>query len=256
MKRKKLGEVLRERGKISLDDLQNVVADQQGKMLYLGEILLERGLVSKLDIAAALEEVSHFPYLDCSTVIADAQALAMVTRAVAERCLALPIRFEGKSLVVAMAEPQNLAIVAELRFTTGANISPHLAFRSELKDAIQRYYASKERPAASDKGSRSLATKEVVTMGMEDIKFEEIEFFSTSTRQSNQEAIQEMQADLRQRKTPAVQLVSEMIQMALAKHASDIHIEPRAYQTSVRIRVDGVLRDLQSIPRSLQKSLV
>ncbi len=85
-------------------------------------------------------------------------------------------------------------------------------------------------------------------MGMPDIKFEEIEFFSTSSRQGNQEAIKEMQADLRQRKTPAVQLVSEMIQMALAKHASDIHIEPRAHQVSVRIRVDGVLRDLQSIP--------
>jgi type IV pilus assembly protein PilB len=254
MKRKKLGEVLRERGKISLDDLQNVVSDQQGKMLYLGEILLERGLVSKLDIAAALEEVSHFSYLDCSSVIADGNALALVTRAVAERCLALPIRLEGKSLIVAMAEPQNLAIVAELRFTAGVDIKPRLAFRSELRDAIQRHYPLKEGPG--DKGPRSSATKEVITMGMSDIKFEEIEFFSTSSRQSNQEAIQEMQADLRQRKTPAVQLVSEMIQMALAKHASDIHIEPRAYQTSVRIRVDGVLRDLQSIPRGLQNSLV
>jgi type IV pilus assembly protein PilB len=254
MKRKKLGEVLRERGKISLTDLQNVVSDQQGKMLYLGEILLERGLVSKLDIAAALQEVSHFAYLDCSTVTAEGPALALVTRAVAERCLALPIRLEGKSLVVAMAEPQNLAIVAELRFTAGVDIAPRLAFRSELKDAIQRNYGPQERPG--DKSPRASATKEVITMGMADIKFEEIEFFSTSSRQSNQDAIQEMQADLRQRKTPAVQLVSEMIQMALAKHASDIHIEPRAYQTSVRIRVDGVLRDLQSIPRGLQNSLV
>ena len=83
-----------------------------------------------------------------------------------------------------------------------------------------------------------------------------MEFFSTSSRQSNQEAIQEMQADLRQRKTPAVRLVSEIIQIAMAKHASDIHIEPRAAETAVRIRVDGVLRDLQSIPRSLQNSLI
>src|SRR5258706_7134819 len=83
-----------------------------------------------------------------------------------------------------------------------------------------------------------------------------MEFFSTSSRQSNQEAIQEMQADLRQRKTPAVRLVSEMIQIAMAKHASDIHIEPRAAETAVRIRVDGVLRDLQSIPRALQTSLI
>jgi type II secretory ATPase GspE/PulE/Tfp pilus assembly ATPase PilB-like protein len=68
--------------------------------------------------------------------------------------------------------------------------------------------------------------------------------------------MQEMQADLRQRKTPAVRLVSEIIQTAMAKSASDIHIEPRASETAVRIRVDGVLRDLQSIPRNLQTSLI
>ena len=88
------------------------------------------------------------------------------------------------------------------------------------------------------------------------ITFKEMEFFSTSSRQSNQEAIQEMQADLRQRKTPAVRLVSEIIQTAMAKNASDIHIEPRAAETAVRIRVDGVLRDLRSIPRNLQISLI
>src|SRR4029077_17881110 len=48
----------------------------------------------------------------------------------------------------------------------------------------------------------------------------------------------------------------EIIQIAMAKHASDIHIEPRAAETAVRIRVDGVLRDLHSIPRALQTSLI
>ena len=80
--------------------------------------------------------------------------------------------------------------------------------------------------------------------------------FRPAPGRANQEAIQEMQADLRQRKTPAVRLVSEIIQMAMAKKASDIHIEPRAAETTVRMRVDGVLRDLQSIPRNLQISLV
>ena len=86
--------------------------------------------------------------------------------------------------------------------------------------------------------------------------FEEVEFISTSSRQANQEAIQEVQADLRQKKTPAVRLVSEVIQVAMAKRASDIHIEPRASDTVVRMRVDGVLHDHQMIPRALQNSLI
>ena len=244
MKKKKLGEVLRDRGKITSEDLILAIAEQQGKMMHLGELMLERGFVEKEALVAALEEVSHIPYLDCSEVVPDPEALKLVQRAAAERYCALPIRMEQERLVVAMASPQDLAAIDNLRFTAGMEISPRLAFRTEIKEAIDKYYGGGEAKIAATVDNR------------ENTVFQEIEFFSTSSRQSNQEAIQEMQADLRQRKTPAVRVVSEIIQIAMAKHASDIHIEPRAAQTAVRIRVDGVLRDLHSIPRALQTSLI
>jgi len=133
-----------------------------------------------------------------------------------------------------------------LRFTTGLEISPRQSFRNELEAAIDQYYSDGTKKVARPPIPEKLAT----------IQMEEMEFVSTSSRQANQEAIQEMQADLVQRKTPAVILVSEIIQIAIAKQASDIHIEPRAAETAVRIRVDGVLRDLQSVPRYLQTSLI
>jgi len=246
VKKRKLGEVLRDRGQISAADLDVAVSEQQGKMLHLGELMLERGLVGKSDLAAALEEVSHVPYLDCSEVVPDPEAIKLVQRATAERCCALPIRMEQERLVVAMASPQDLGKLDELRFSTGMEISPRLAFRGEVLKAIAKYYGGGEWGTASKLNSDN----------QEDVRMEELEFFSTSSRQSNQEAIQEMQADQLQRKTPAVRLVSEIIQIAMAKHASDIHIEPRVAETAVRIRVDGVLRDLQSIPRNLQTSLI
>jgi type IV pilus assembly protein PilB len=246
MNKKKLGEVLRDRGKITPEDLLLAIAEQQGKMMHLGELMLERGFVEKVDLAAALTEISRIPYLDCSKVVPDPEVIKLVQRAAAERYCALPVRVEQGRLVVAMAAPQDLVSIDELRFTTGMDISPRLEFRTEIKRAIAKFYARGEAENASrpDSGDQ------------EDGAREEIEFFSTSSRQSNQEAIQEMQADLRQRKTPAVRLVSEIIQLAMAKNASDIHIEPRAAETAVRIRVDGVLRDLHSIPRTLQTSLI
>src|ERR1700730_10476762 len=112
-KRLKIGEVLRDRGQISPEELQKVIADQQGKMIHLGEFLLERGLVPKAEIASALEEVLDFQYADCATVAVSPNALKLIPFALAERFLAMPIRLDGKFLVVAMAEPQNLAIVEE-----------------------------------------------------------------------------------------------------------------------------------------------
>ena len=245
MKKKKLGEVLRDRGKISSADLQKVIIEQQGKVIHLGELMLERGLVSKQDLGAALQEVSRIPYVDCSSVEPDTAALKLVTRTMAERLCILPLGTERKHLVVAMAAPQNLAAMDELRFTTGWEISPRLSFRSELQRAIDRHYSV-------EPGSEAYGT----IRGGERIQFEDVEFISTSSRQASQEAIQEAQADLRQKKTPAVRLVSEVIQVAMAKRASDIHIEPRAEDTIVRMRVDGVLHEHQSLPRSLQNSLV
>ena len=246
MKKKKLGEVLRDRGMISPGDLQKVIGEQQGKLIHLGELMLERSLVSKEDLGAALEEVSHIPYMDCASIAPDPSALKLVPRSMAERLCVLPMRKEQNRLIVAMAAPQNLSALDELRFTTGWEISPRLSFRSELEQAIGKHYGAESGQASSYGTIR----------GTERKHFEEVEFISTSSRQANQEAIQEIQADLRQKKTPAVRLVSEVIQVALANRASDIHIEPRVSDTVVRMRVDGVLHDHQLIPRGLQNSLI
>ena len=246
MKKKKLGEVLRDRGMISSADLLKAIGEQQGKVIHLGELMLERGLVAREDLGAALEEVSHIPYLDCTSIRPDPGALKLVPRSMAERLCVLPLRTEHKRLVVAMASPQDLGALDELRFTTGWEIAPRLSFRTELQKAITKHYATDEVRAPSYGTAR----------GAEKMQFEEVEFISTSSRQANQEAIQEVHADLRQKKTPAVRLVSEMIQVAMAKRASDIHIEPRASDTVVRMRVDGVLHDHQLVPRSLQNSLI
>jgi type IV pilus assembly protein PilB len=246
MKRKKIGEVLQDRGKISAANLQKVIGEQHGKAIHLGELMLQRGLIEKEDLGAALEEVSRIPYVNCTSTVPDPSALKIVPRSMAERLCVLPLRVEQKRLIVAMATPQNLAVLDELRFTTGMEISPRLSFQVELQQAINRHYAA-ETGTASAYGT--------VRDG-ERIPFEEVEFLSTSSRQANQEAIQEVQADLRQKKTPAVRLVSEVIQVAMAKRASDIHIEPRVADTVVRMRVDGVLHDHQVIARTLQNSLI
>ncbi len=71
-----------------------------------------------------------------------------------------------------------------------------------------------------------------------------LEFISTSSRQASREAIEQIQAEIQQKRSPAVRVVSEVIWAALERQASDIHIEPRLDDIAiVRVRVDGVLRD-------------
>ena len=247
MKKKRLGEVLQERGQISAASLQQLFQEQAGKVIRLGELILERGLVDKSALIEALQEVSRISYLDCSTVRCEKKALQAIPGLVAKQLAILPIRVENSGLVIAMAEPQNLAVIDELRFISGKEISPLLSFRTEILAAISRNYPDDETSIQVDENKSISDNSDVV---------HEMEFISTSTRQANRDAIQEVQAELNHKKTPAVRLVSEIIQEAMIKRASDIHIEPQATVTVVRIRVDGVLRELENIPRSVQNSII
>lgn len=99
-----------------------------------------------------------------------------------------------------MAEPQNLAVIDELRFISGKEISPLLSFRTEILAAISRNYPDDETSIQVDENKSISDNSDVV---------HEMEFISTSTRQANRDAIQEVQAELNHKKTPAVRLVSK-----------------------------------------------
>jgi type IV pilus assembly protein PilB len=247
MKRKRLGDVLQGRGMLTAENLQQLFEEQGGTRL--GELILERGLVDRSVLIEALEEVSHVPYLDCSSVKCERALLKMIPKSTAVRLALLPVRTDDTRIVVAMAEPQNIAAIDELRFATGSDISPRFAFRSEILAAVARNYAAGDISTEADSAS-PLPEPEVLDGG------ETMEFISTSSRQANREAIEAIQAELHQNRTPAVRLVSEIILKAMDKLASDIHIEPQATATAIRIRVDGVLRELESAPRSVQNSLI
>ncbi len=249
MKRKRLGEVLQDRGKISTAALQQLLETQKNKAVRLGELILARGLVERSVLVGALEESCRVPYIDCTTVRCERGALVAIRRSVAERLCILPIRIDQNTMVVAMSEPQDTAGIDELQFITRMKISPRLAFRHEIISVIPRAYEDVE--YQDHLAEDSLPSPSILTGAVP-----EMEFTSTSTRQSNREAIREIQTELNQKRTPAVRLVSEIIQAAMTKHASDIHIEPQSNGTSIRIRVDGMLRELKSLPRTVHNQLI
>jgi len=247
MKKKRLGEVLRERGHLTAADLNKALSDQQGKFIHLGELLLQRGMVAKLDLISALAEVSTIPYLDCMRVKVDPAALKLVPFAMAKRCAVLPLGFEESSLVVVMAEPQNLQILDEVRFKTGLQIVPRLGFRAEIQAAIHKLYGVAELEPILPGAAPSAAASD-----------QRMEFISYSDQQRNVEAMREMQAELNQKSktTPAVQIVASMIQAAVTKRASDIHVEPQPSDIAIRFRIDGILRDHLRIPKAHQNSTI
>jgi type IV pilus assembly protein PilB len=241
MARKRLGEVLCEHQSISAETLEQAIRDQQGKTLFLGELLLQRALVDKPALVQALEEVTGLKYLDARHAAPSPEALELIPRASAERYNLLPLSRNGTRVTVIMAEPQNLRLVDELRFLCGGEIAPCLGFRQEILEAIERCYPSAEPEAPS------ASLPSLTAVGPADV-----EFFSAGAGPRGQAAIAQFQEELRRDHTPAVEVVSTILFHAAQRGASDVHIEQHAESALVRLRVDGILRELTHIPAGLR----
>src|SRR5262245_54361605 len=145
-KNNRLGDVLVQRGSLSPRDLNHAiqVQNEMEKNMRLGEILLQNHLVSKAEVGDALEEIQHVPYAQCPPSSVDRAVLQLVARSTALRCCALPLEVKGRKLIVAMAEPQNLAFLDELRFSVGMTISARFSFRDDILNGIRKFYGDLE----------------------------------------------------------------------------------------------------------------
>ena len=243
MARKKLGETLRDRGKISQKALLEAIEEQAGKAGFLGELLLRRGLVSKKDLVESLEEVTRTPYVDATSVSVNPKILQLVPLKIARRFCALPVSIEKDKLVIVMLKPQDILALQELSFASGMNVAPRLGIREEIEEAITKNY-------------RSTPQEEMAVFSKSGPSSPKLEFNPVNSKQRNLEAILEFQADLMKRSTPAVILFSDIVSEAMAKRASDIHIDPQKECPVVRIRIDGILREIVKVPPNLGDTLV
>ena len=274
MGRKKIGEFLVEKGRVSNAELESALREQDGKTVLLGELLLSRGAISREGLIESLTEVLQTEYLDVASIKVDPAVLKLIPRAIAVQHSALPVRQEGGKLVIAMADPQNLGSLDQLRFSSGRDLSPRFGFRHEIVDAIDRcYHGSSSRTharsgvpaqAAASRGSHihAEAAVKVVRSSAElshqliPVEDGGLEFETSKTTEASRAASQELQSARHNEKTPAVRMVSAVIATAIREGASDIHIDPHASGAVVRLRVDGMLRDILEVPTQLQGALV
>jgi len=240
IRRKKLGERLLQLKLISERDLDLVVAEQESRKLRLGELIYEKNLVPKSGLIRAIEELTRCKFYDTEKIWPDTAALRLVPRALAQKHCCVPIRLNDKSIEIAFAEPQDLAAISEISFATNLRVVPFMDFSVAITKAQDRLYSSN--PTSATNFNRSPG--------------DDIEFLSASSRQSHQEEMREFQASQSGQKTEAVRTVSGIMAAAFEKKASDIHLEQQADELIVRLRVDGVLRELRRITDDVRTQLI
>ncbi|CAG0959096.1 partial Type II secretion system protein E, partial [Geobacteraceae bacterium] len=223
---KRIGEVLESLAAVGADDLKAAIEEQNATGELLGEVLVRRGRVSPQEVVRALatqlgiEEVIAGSFPEEPVCLPDKLSPLFL-----KHNSIVPLAVADGSLKVAMARPQDPWPAEALRAFTGLSVKRAVATESDVQEAIARLYDGK------DLGS--------IIEGM-DVKDAEV---SGNEVESLKEAALE---------APVINLVNIIIQRAIEKRASDIHIEPFENSLKVRYRVDGILYLSESLPRKLQ----
>jgi type IV pilus assembly protein PilB len=222
-------EILLEQNKLSEEQLQLALKDQNGDKRDLGRTLVARGLITEADLARAQAQRLRLDFVELELESVDREALELVPERMLRKHDALPLRTENGRLVVAMSDPTNLYALEDLRMVSGRSILPVVSTEDDLNRKLNKVFSTEDQVADV---LESAAAVEVEDSG-------EIEL---GVEASPDEA-------------PVVRLVNAILQRAVAEEASDVHVEPQAGELLVRIRVDGVLRKLMSVPANLQRGV-
>lgn len=143
--KKRLGEILMERGLIDADQLNAALGHQRQWGMRLGTALVAKGFVAEGVLTRVLSESLGFPMVDLSRVVIDPKVLGLVPRRTCEAHDVLPIGVKEepgrrKVLFLAMADPLNATVIDEIAFTNDCTIKPAIAQISSLEQAVRRYY--------------------------------------------------------------------------------------------------------------------
>ena len=253
--RKRLGELLSKEGYITSVQLQNAVKYQERHFGRIGSILVKLGYVDEEIIVNVLNRIYGYPVAVLSQLSPDPEALEILPYEIAKQFMAFPLKLEGETLEVTMAEPTDASAVENLQTRVRKNIRIFVSAEKDILEAYRLYYKIDDTEYAKYIDKKEMETErsepiiEVDDFGSLVSKaVGEIELASPQENENIPDQFTAADA-------PIIKLVNGILIRAINEGVSDIHIEPFEKSLQVRYRVDGVLYMSMNLPLRIKNAL-
>lgn len=236
----RLGDMLIALGLLTEEKLRQALEEQRKTKKRIGQLLVDMGFLSEEKMLQVLSQQFQIELLQPHDLDEIApRVIQCVSEVLARTQVVIPLAIEGRTLVVATADPLNVVALNDLRHATGLQIRFKLAPWKLIEQAIGRHYAKVSEDQSFEK---FLQQDESITIDA----VAEQEESTVDLRELRQ------QVDL----APVVRLVNHILAQAIDDRVSDIHIEPYEDKTLVRNRIDGILFDVAQVPPQLHLPVV
>lgn len=232
MKNKRLGEMLVDAGILSEKQIEEAIALQKNSGKRLGTILLENHYINETQLIEVLRIQLGIDFIDLNKTKIDPYMAGVVSKVIVQQYRVVAFRKEKNVILLAMEDPLNFRALETVKQTTKCKVRPYIAYSEAIDRAISVLYEN-----------------EGVSIAIAQIEAEK------GSEMTVEDLVQKKEQD-QSSSAPTVKLVNSILEREIAEKASDIHIEQRENDVLVRIRVDGRLNRILTIPKSLQESVI
>ena len=233
----RLGDVLISAGLITQEQLEEGLRLQKGTGKRLGTVLQDEGFITESNLIEALQMQLGIEFIDLNKVNIPTEMVQYVPKNIAKQYQVVPVRLVRDELYIAMSDPLNFYAIEEVRKAAKRKVVPMVATSASVERAIQVLYGNEGAAKAIEEMKREAAATGETTAAV-DANFAGMQVGEESANQA-----------------PAIRLVNAIIERAITERCSDIHMEPRENEFSIRMRIDGLLRDILTVPRELQAAV-
>jgi type IV pilus assembly protein PilB len=253
-----LGEVLVERNMITTEQLATALAHQQTTNRRLGHVLIDLGFTNADAVLGALSLQLGVPSTRLNGYGVDALAVRAVPEKLARKHTAVPLQKVGQVLQIAIAVPNDLQALDDLRFASGCQIQTFVALEDEIAAAVDRFYGGALLVAVPDVAASAHPAQPVPAAADAAAEFERRDRGRGDRRQGGRRATDRETADPMfdpATEQSAVRAADQILTSAASAGASDIHLERTPDSMRVRFRVDGTFHEISSIPATLAPAI-
>lgn len=198
-------------------------------------LLLDRKVISNEVFTKAIASVSGVPYVNLTNAVVEQSVLDLLSRDVAEHFMAVPLGEVQKRLAVAMLDANNVQAVDYLSNKIGRPLKVYMASEEGIRHILEQYRTNlEEGVSAAVETANAEATAPII-----------------ATKGTQAQDIKTIVQD-----SPISRALSTILEYAARARASDVHIEPLENDLKIRCRIDGVLREIMRLPKSIEPALV
>jgi len=235
MAQRKLGQILVDLGHINDDQLWDILEEQkQSPGTVIGQVAVRMGLITQAQVTEALAEQWGMPVVNLEETNIQSNVLEIVPQTMAEMYHIMPISLKNGVLTVAMADPQNVGALDDLRNFLGHEIRGAVSSGPDVEAAIAKYYADREE-----------SIEDVIeSMSTDEDAEKKIRGYDLASDEEMSDA------------QPIKKLLNMVMLLAIRDQASDIHFEPFEDEFKIRVKADGVLYEMVPPPRHLANAIV